>query len=302
MPDALKILIIKSVFVMNKFKTPPFARFFSPMIQVIIELGGSASRKEIIGAIITKLNISEQEQEERLKNGASKIENLINWAEIYLVKGGLLDSSNRGILSLSDKFDKDNYSDSDLFAIYRSVKSGFSYKKSIDERLINDRSSQSIDEFIEVSDYKKDLLAVLKQLSPSGFEHICQRLLREAGFEQVTVTGKTGDGGIDGHGILEINPLMSFRVVFQCKRYDGTISSSQVRDFRGAIMGRGDKGIFITTGRFSKDAINEALRDGVPPIELVWGDRLVGLFEKTQLGLKQRTTFELDHNFFSEFY
>lgn len=129
------------------------------------------------------------------------------------------------------------------------------------------------EETIEVSNYRKDLLNLLQSLPPEGFERICQRLLRESGFQQVKVTGKTGDGGIDGHGILEINPLVSFKVVFQCKRYQGAVSTSHVRDFRGAMMGRADKGIIMTTGSFTLDAKREAVRDGVPPIELVDGEK-----------------------------
>jgi len=285
-------------------KKPPFAKFFNPMIQVIKKLGGSGTRKEINAEIISSMNISEKEQDETLKNGASKLENLIHWAEIYLVKGGLIDSSNRGILSLTDKANSKDFSESDYFEIYKRVKSGFTQlgieakKKKFDNATI----VETADEIIEILDFKKELLVILKQMPPSGFERLCQRLLREAGFEQVVVTGKTGDGGIDGHGLLEINPLLSFKVIFQCKRYEGSVSSGQIRDFRGAMMGRADKGIFITTGRFTGDAVKEAVRDGVPPIELVNGDRLIGLFEKTQLGLKQKTIFEIDNGFFNEYF
>ena len=142
--------------------------------------------------------------------------------------------------------------------------------------IIDDKVTESIQ---ESSDYKVDLLSILKSLSPSGFERICQRLLRESGFAQVKVTGKSGDGGIDGHGILEVNPFVTFNVLFQCKRYQGNVSSSQIRDFRGAMMGRADKGIMITTGAFTLDAKKEARRDGVPPIEIIDGEKLIEMFE-----------------------
>jgi restriction system protein len=126
-------------------------------------------------------------------------------------------------------------------------------------------------------------------------------LLREHGFEQVTVTGKSGDGGIDGVGILQVNKFVSFNVLFQCKKYEGSVSPSQVRDFRGAMEGRADKGIIITTGFFTSDAKREARRDGAKPIELVDGDKLVELFESLKLGLKPRTTYDVDENFFDEY-
>ena len=151
-------------------------------------------------------------------------------------------------------------------------------------------------------DHRAELLAILKGLPASGFERVCQRLLRESGFEQVQITGKSGDGGIDGHGILEVNPFVTFRVLFQCKRYtDKPVSSPQVRDFRGAMMGRADKGIILTTGSFTVDAKKEARRDGVPPIEMVDGEKLVEMFESLALGLKPRRAYEIDTTFFDAF-
>jgi len=125
--------------------------------------------------------------------------------------------------------------------------------------------------------------------------------LRESGFEKVTVTGKSSDGGIDENGILKINPFVSFNVIFQCKRYKETVGAPQIRDFRGAMMGRADKGIFLTTGRFTMEAKKEARRDGVPPIEPVDGEKLVDMFEHLELGVKSVTTYEVDMKFFNEF-
>ena len=148
---------------------------------------------------------------------------------------------------------------------------------------------------------KRTLLDVLKSLSPGGFERVSQRLLCESGFERVLVTGKSGDGGIDGHGILQVNPFVSFTVLFQCKRYAGAISASQVRDFRGAMMGRADKGIIITTGTFTTEATKEARRDGAPPIELVDGETLAQMFERLELGVRPKTVYEVDEAFFEEY-
>ena len=125
--------------------------------------------------------------------------------------------------------------------------------------------------------------------------------MREAGFQEVNVTGHSGDGGIDGNGVLAINPLVSFNVLFQSKRYEGAVTASQVRDFRGAMSGRTDKGIIITTGTFTSEAKKESRRDGVPPIELVDGEKLVQMFEKYDLGLVRRNTYSIDHKFFDDF-
>lgn len=151
------------------------------------------------------------------------------------------------------------------------------------------------------SESETTLLDVLRALPPAGFERVSQRLLRESGFERVIVTGQSNDGGIDGHGILQVNPFVSFTVLFQCKRYIGTVSASQVRDFRGAMMGRADKGIIITTGTFTTEAKKEARRDGAPPIELVDGEQLVRMFERLELGVKPKTVYEVDDAFFDEY-
>mgnify|MGYP002379851130 FL=1 len=138
-------------------------------------------------------------------------------------------------------------------------------------------------------------------LTPSGFEQLCQELLREAGFSEVVITGRTGDQGIDGFGTLQVNPLVSFRVLFQCKRYREAVIPSQVRDFRGAMAGRTDKGMIITTGVFTAEARREASRDGVPPIELIDGEKLVDMLESLELGLKPIRSFEVDSQFFDKF-
>lgn len=152
-----------------------------------------------------------------------------------------------------------------------------------------------------ITNYREELALTLQSLPAAGFERFCQRLLRESGFQEVTVTGRSGDGGIDGIGILQVNPLVSFKVLFQCKKYAGSVSPSHVRDFRGAMTGRADKGIIITTGSFTSDARKEAVRDGAPPVELVDDEKLAGMLEKLELGLKPRHTFELDAAFFDEY-
>jgi restriction system protein len=157
---------------------------------------------------------------------------------------------------------------------------------------------------IEISsseNYRSALLAIIQSIPFAGFERLCQRLLREAGFQQVVVTGKSGDNGIDGHGILEVNPFLTFKVLFQCKRYRGTVGAPFIRDFRGAMLGRADKGIILTTGTFTMDAKREARRDGAPPVELVDGDKLLDMFEKLELGLVPRIVYDIDESFFDDF-
>ena len=147
------------------------------------------------------------------------------------------------------------------------------------------------------------LIDILRTLSPEGFEKLIRELLRESGFENVEVTGKGADDGIDGFGTIEINPFVSFKALFQCKRYkDGnSVSRSQVGDFRNAVMGRAEKGIMITTSTFSNSAIKEANRDGVLQIELVDGEKLVEMFEKVELGVKRKLVYEVDLAYFQRY-
>ena len=154
----------------------------------------------------------------------------------------------------------------------------------------------------EENTWREQLLTVLLKMAPSAFERLTQRLLRESGFIQVEVTGRSGDGGIDGKGIMRLGGLLSFHVIFQCKRYSGSVSVSQVRDFRGAMVGRADKGLLITTGNFTKDAINEATRDGAPAIDLIDGDQLIDKLKELSLGVQTRRVeveqIEIDQNWF----
>lgn len=290
----------------KKINGPQFLKFFNPLVEVLKDLGGSGNSSEVTDLVVERMNITEDELEQTLKSGTSRIKNQIAWARNYLVRSGIMDdSSKRGIWSLTEDGFNLVLNNNDSLEIFRKVQSKYTNTNKNEESNKNNGINIE-DENIETSisseeNHTKELLSILLNLPPDGFERLCQRLLRESGFKKVLVTGKSGDGGIDGEGILEINPLMSFKVLFQAKRYQGTVGSPVIRDFRGAMQGRADKGIIITTGRFSVDAKREAIRDGAPPIELVDGDLLVSLFERNQIGLKPKTIYEIDNKFFDEY-
>lgn len=286
---------------MEKTKGPQFLRFCIPIVETLQELGGSGRPKEITDTVLERLHISEREQAQTLKNGSSRVRNQVAWARFYLAKADLLDASRRGVWALTEKGRTVHLTQNAVAQLFKDVQANLPTK---------DEQPNATDDVTDItpptdptgdSTSKRTLLDVLKSLSPGGFERVSQRLLRESGFERVLVTGRSGDGGIDGHGILQVNPFVSFTVLFQCKRYAGAVPASQVRDFRGAMMGRADKGIIITTGTFTTEATKEARRDGAPPIELVDGETLVQMFERLELGVKPKTVYEVDEAFFEEY-
>lgn len=285
---------------MSRRKGSQYIRFFIPIIEVLRESGGSGTIGEVTDRVLEKMQIPEAEQEMTLKNGQSRVRNQVAWARFYLAYAGYIDASKRGIWSLTDKGLSIDIMTFDALAIFNEVNK--TIKKEKKPKTVSEPPVAEIGESeIEETDYRTNLLNLIKSLPPHGFERLSQRLLRESGFQKVDVTGRTGDGGIDGVGILQVNPFVSFNVLFQCKRYQGAVTPSQIRDFRGAMMGRADKGIIITTGTFTLDAKKEARRDGVPPIELVDGDTLVQMFEQLQLGLVPRTIYDVDEKFFEDF-
>jgi restriction system protein len=293
---------------MENMKVPQFFRYIIPIVHVLKELGGSGRAGEVTDGVIEYLNIPDNEVAKTTKSGQSRIKNQIQWARLLLVKTGYLDASERGVWSLSEKGFKANLTQEDLADLYKWRKKwGKEYRKTrakkgkAPESSMGGEDSNDDESPSEISDFRDVLLRTLQSLPPEGFERICQRLLREAGFEQVTVTGKSGDGGIDGIGILQVNPFVSFRVLFQCKRYQGSVSASKIRDFRGAMMGRADKGIILTTGSFTSDSKKEANRDGVPPIQLVDGEKLMDMFVHLELGLVPVKTYEVDEKFFERY-
>jgi len=282
---------------------PKFIRYFGPLVAAIKELGGSGRPDEVEDIIIRRMNIAESQQSELLASGASRLSNQIHWARHYMAKAGYLDSSVRGVWSLTESgWQLQDLTSQEALAIFKQVRQGLGNDHSQTDTSHAENDVPSTDEpQVESSNYRTEVTHLMMQISAAGFERLCQRLLRESGFERVTVTGRTGDGGIDGIGILQINRFVSFKVLFQCKKYADSVGASQVCDFRGAMMGRADKGLILTTGTFTTAARTEAMREGVPQIELVDGEKLIELFETLEFGLKPRKTYDVDREFFEQF-
>lgn len=282
---------------------PKFVSLFGPTIEALKDLGGSGRPSEVKEWIVTHLKISQKELSEQIESGSSRFSKNVDWARFYLAKAGFIDASSRGVWNLTEKGLGTSLTHQDALAIFHEVQAivKADNETTSESPIAQNQNDSNKSTEPEGETYRQNLLTTLLSLPPSGFERFCQRLLRESGFQEVIVTGRSGDGGLDGHGLLQINPLVSMHVYFQCKRYAGSVSPSTVRDFRGAMMGRADKGIILTTGSFTREAKKEAIRDGATPIELVDGDRLLAMLEQLKLGLLTKTIYEVDNDFFDEF-
>lgn len=265
---------------MAKVDVPTFDALMNPVIQALKNLGGSGTIEEINNEVSEIAGLSDEQLEilhNPEKGGQTEVEYRLAWTRTYLKKYGVLENSSRGVWALTPRgrqLDRVNPK---------------TVRRFVQERGRKDRVVSVEDELDEAgtdASWRDELLDTLLKIEPSAFERLIQRLLRESGFIQVEVTGQSGDGGIDGKGIMRLGGLLSFHVIFQCKRYRGSVTVSQVRDFRGAMVGRADKGLLITTGNFTKDATREATRDGAPAIDLIDGDQLIDKLKELGLGVK----------------
>lgn len=279
-----------------------FLKWFGPLLDALRDLGDSGRPREVSERIAKNLKLPDKILDETLKSGGSRFHNQVAWARQYLVWEGLLDSSKHGTWTLTDKGQNTRLDYKGAQAIFRkwtAYHAELRRKKSKETE-----ESENLDEIAAIEGGEAiELISVLRGLSPQGFEKVCRELLRESGFENVEVTGGSADDGIDGFGTLEINPFVTFKVMFQCKKYKegNSVSRPQVGDFRNAMIGRAEKGIIMTTSSFTASAIKEATREGAPPIELIDGMKLVEMFEKVELGLKPRTVFDVDVAYFERF-
>jgi len=282
---------------MAKMSSDRFVRAYGPLLDALREAGGEAPAREIARLVADKLFAGTAERDRELRSGGNAAENEVAWARNNLREAGLIDGSTRGIWRLTEAGWKTQLS------LEQARELGH-HAKIVGRRAVGGplaEAEETVGAIDQLEPLSPTLIETIRELPPRGFERLCQRILRELGFAEVVVTGRSGDGGIDGHGVLQVNALVSFRVLFQCKRYQGSVGSGEIRNFRGAMSGRTDLGIFLTTGSFTADAQREAIRDGVPPIELVDRDRLVSLMEGKGIGVKPRMVYDVDLEFFAVF-
>jgi len=267
---------------MKKKTIPTFDELMNPTLQALKRLGGSASIDELVPEIVRLLELPQELADvPHGATGRTELEYRSAWARTYLRRAGLIENSERGIWALTPLGSQTESVDGRQIA--REVAKQFQAERTDAEE---SGEPPAADEAEPAITWQDKLVSVLQAMDPIAFERLCQRILRESGFIEVEVTKSTGDGGIDGHGTIRIGGLISFNVLFQSKRYKGNIGPDTVRDFRGAMVGRADKGVIISTGGFTMEARREATRDGAPPIDLIDGRLLADKLKELKLGVK----------------
>lgn len=271
-------------------------------------MGSSAKPREVYGWIAEHHDIPKAEIEGTTKGGQSKFENKVGWARFYLAKADLIDTEQRGVWVLTEQGRKANLSHEDAYQLFKRIHDGFQRPdKTVEDEQprspVEDEDASAPDEkaYLNQDEIQERLVELLRSVGDKGFEELCARLLRHIGFENVKVTGQSGDQGIDGEGYLLINRFVRTKVMFQCKRYKKTVQPKEVRDFRGAIQGLAERGIFLTTGTFTKGAREEAARENATAIELVDIDRLLELMIEEGLGVRKTKVLTIEPDFFKPY-
>lgn len=277
---------------------PKFDAYMRPIVSALGKLGGSASIGELYEAVVKEMGLTDEQLavlHDPERGEQTEAAYRMAWARTWLKKAGFLENSSRGVWALTAK-GREQQVDPDQVVDF--VRADYTAKKLATEAatdgVVVELVPPDAAEPDAPADWRGRLLRRLQALPPDAFERLCQRILRESGFVEVSVTGKTGDGGIDGIGILRMQRVVSFRVLFQCKRYQGSVGPGEIRDFRGAMVGRSDKGLFLTTGTFSRASQEEATRDGAPPIDLIDGERLADLLKELSLGVQTTMIEKVD--------
>ncbi|MDD9923176.1 MAG: restriction endonuclease [Boseongicola sp.] len=294
-------------FIIKKDAYPDLPGMMLVTLEALGEMGGSANIHELDEKVIEIEGLTEEEQSYEMSNDDPRlrVNYYLAWARTYLRRGEAVENSSRGVWALTTKGSLIN-SIEETRAIRDQVneeekqRAKERRKKAAEKRqkkssVSNEPQLELIETQREIEQYEEDwktsLLETVRKMSPDAFERLSQRMLRESGFTKVEVRGKSGDGGIDGVGVLRVN-LVSFQIYFQCKKWKGSVGSKEIRDFRGALQGRADKGLFITTGNFTAQASDEATRDGAIAIDLIDGERLCELLKSNGLGV---TTTMIEH-------
>ena len=279
---------------MTSKDVPKYRDLIQPTFTALKELGCSGRNGEILDQVVKDLQLPDEMLDVKYPSGSvTVISDRVAWARLYLKKAGIVENSERGVWAIRSDFTDTETIDVDSLV---STVNKMSSKKPTEDPIAEEDEPESNPN----EAWRDEALQVLQTMDFFGFERLCRRILRESGFADVEVTKKTGDKGIDGTGRLEIGGIFSLSVAFQCKRYKGSVGSSEIRDFRGSLTTDIEKAVFITTGTFTQAAKDEAATPGKIRIDLIDGEKLIDLLAQFEIGLKPVPCYEVDHEFFDK--
>lgn len=293
----------------KKLLAPTYAELIVPTYKALLELGGSGTNNEIYEQVIRALQLPDEVVDEsHLGNeNQTELEYQLAWARTYLKNFGVIINSARSVWSITSDYTSGVEIDPKKVVAY-TVNRNAKRRAAVGKNMV-ENPNQPDDGIVEndeteypeeIKPWRQRLADVLQNMDPYGFERLAQRLLRECGFSQVEVTKKSGDGGVDGTGKLKINGIFSFNVAFQCKRYRGAVGAGDIRDFRGSLTTDIEKGVFITTGTFTKAAKEEASKLGKQQIDLIDGEEFINKIAQYGIGVREVITYEIDEEFFQK--
>lgn len=286
----------------DKNQVPRYTDLIIPTFTALKDLGGSGSNDEILTCVIDNLQLPDEVVDFPHKGSTSlsELAYQLMWARTYLKNFGVIENSARAVWSIRPEFAQESTLDA-KHIVQTVVANNRQRRLSGTQATENDNpEDDGVESPEEVKPWRQQLLEILQNMDPYGFERLSQRILRECGFSQVEVTKKSGDGGIDGIGKLRINGIFSFNVAFQCKRYSGVVGAGVIRDFRGSLTKNIEKGVLITTGSFSKAAKLEAIDPGKQQIDLIDGEGLIDKIAEYSIGVREVKSYEIDEEFFEK--
>jgi len=302
---------------------PDFQSLMRPVLAYLAD-GQVHRSRDITGAMSDQFKLSTEERAEMLPSGtAKKMANRVGWTLTHLTQAGLIDSAGRGLKAISaegraalnnhpDRVDMsvlERYPAYVEFRERKRDKTAGDDGDSTEARAVTDDDSRTPSDLVESAvrvnraAVEGEVLAAALKLTPTGFEELVVRLLDRMGYGRAGSAHRTapsGDGGIDG--IISRDPLGMDRIYVQAKRYtDIAVDRPAIQGFAGALMSKqGDRGVFITTSRFTAGAREEAERINAR-IELIDGNRLAELLVQWGVGVQPEqsvTLYRLDEDYF----
>ncbi len=293
---------------------PDFQGLMLPLLRHLGD-GRERSNQETLEALAQEFGLSEQEREELLPSGRQPVfTNRVAWAKVHMKAAQLIESPRRGIYKITPRgleILRRNPQRVDLrllrsFPEYQEWRAATpeaeADKPAASAVVLKDEDTLTPEEHLEYGyqklreDLASELLRRVKQSSPAFFERLVIDLLVAMGYggsqrDAARTLGKSGDGGVDG--VIKEDRLGLDVIYVQAKRWDGTVGRPEVQKFAGALQGqRAKKGVFITTGEFSKDAENYAASID-SQIILIDGSRLAALMIDYGVGVTHVASYDV---------